>query len=166
MLSDMHGAISLVLLKRAAYGAEAPFLVDWTVRHPENDNGILLWHAGAPLSMCHPDETVELSGHWILPSPLSGMTHFRLKDGPITTARFDGDHGDYAMAIGQGRSIDGPITQNNYVWMEVDDWPWWERELMEGPFIHHTGMIYGHYGDALQEACKYAPDLEAVRLDM
>lgn len=165
--SDIHGAITDVLLQRAAYNTAPTYLVDLTVRHPTNDNGILLWHAGAPLSMRDPDPAnpVKVGHHWILPSPLSGMTHFRLKQGPITVARFDGDHGDYQLAVGQGQSIDGPYTQNNYVWMEVDNWPHWERTLMEGPFIHHTGMMYGHYGDALVEACKFIPGLQPLRLD-
>ncbi len=50
--------------------------------------------------------------------------------GPITVARFDGDRGEYQLVAGQGQSMDGPWTQNNYVWMEVDDWPRWERTLM------------------------------------
>ena len=163
--SDIHGAITDVLLQRAAYNTAPTYLVDLTIRHPTNDNGILLWHAGAPLSMRDPANPAKVGHHWILPSPLSGMTHFRLKQGPITVARFDGDHGDYKLAVGQGQSIDGPYTQNNYVWMEVDNWPHWERTLMEGPFIHHTGMIYGHYGDALVEACKFIPGLQPLRLD-
>ena len=163
--SDIHGAITDVLLQRAAYNTAPTYLVDLTIRHPTNDNGILLWHAGAPLSMRDPANPVKVGHHWILPSPLSGMTHFRLKQGPITVARFDGDHGDYQLAVGQGQTIDGPYTQNNYVWMEVDNWPHWERTLMEGPFIHHTGMMYGHYGDALVEACKFIPGLQPLRLD-
>jgi len=163
--TDIHGAVSNVLLRRAALGDGATFSAEFTVRHPENDNAVLLWHAGAPLSMCHPDETPRISTHWILPSPLSGMPHFRLKDGPLTVARFDGDGGRYQLAAGEGRSVDGPKTLNNYVWMEVDDWPRWERTLMEGPFIHHCGMSYGHLADALVEACKYVPGLEPVRLN-
>ncbi|MCL4506771.1 MAG: fucose isomerase [Chloroflexi bacterium] len=163
--SDIHGALTGVLLSRAAYNRAPTYLVDLTIRHPANDNGILLWHAGAPLSMRDPADKVKIGHHWILPSPLSGMTHFRLHGGALTTARFDGDRGEYQLAIGQGRSIDGPYTQNNYVWMEVDDWPHWERTIMQGPFIHHTGMLYGHYGDALVEACKYVPGLQPVRLD-
>lgn len=162
--SDIHGAITGALLARASLGAEPAFIVDLTIRHPANDNGILLWHAGAPLSMRHPADTVKIGHHWILPSPLSGMTHFRLKDGPITVARFDGDRGAYQLAVGQGHSIDGPWTQNNYVWMEVEDWPRWERALMQGPFIHHTGMVYGQYADALIEACKYMPGVAPLRL--
>ena len=162
--SDIHGAVTTLLLKRAALGEAAPFLTDITVRHPENDNAVLLWHAGAPVSLKHPDDTVRLGSHWILPSPLSGMPHFRLREGRITVARFDADAGDYRLAIGEGDSTDGPTTLNNYVWMEVDDWAKWERTLMEGPFIHHAGMVYGEFAGVLEEACRYVPGLTPVRL--
>ncbi len=162
--SDIHGALSGLLVEHASLGSGASFLADLTIRHPENDNGILLWHAGAPLSLIHPDARVRLGKHWILPSPLSGMTHFRLKEGPLTVARFDGDGGEYCLAVGEGHSIPGPETQNNYVWMEVDEWPRWERTLMEGPFIHHIAMGYGHFGRALLEACRFVPGLKPVAL--
>ena len=161
--SDIHGTISNILLQRAALGTEPAYLADLTVRHPENDDAVLLWHGGAPTTMCHPDETIRIGQHWILPSPLSGMTHFRLKDGPITVARFDGDRGEYVLIAGEGDSVDGPETLNNYVWMQVDDWQQWERAFIEGPFIHHTGMIYGHFAAALEEACKYVPGLKFQR---
>ena len=164
MESDIHGAVSTLLASRAAGGAPA-FLADVTVRHPTDDNGVLLWHCGAPHSMCRPGCRPRLGRHWILPSPVSGMTHFPLKDGPITVARFDGDRGDYKLAVGQGASMEGPETQNNYVWMKVDDWPRWERTLMQGPWIHHTAMTYGHHAGILEEACRFVPGLEAVRLD-
>ncbi|MHB0938450.1 MAG: L-fucose/L-arabinose isomerase family protein [Armatimonadota bacterium] len=162
--SDIHGAISNILLHRAACG-DPVFLVDVTIRHPQDDNGILLWHAGAPLSMAAPGARVEVGHHWILPSPLSGMPHFPLRGGPLTVARFDGDHGEYQLAIGEGESMDGPYTRNNYLWMQVDNWPRWERLLMEGPFIHHTAMAYGRHADALREACKYLPGVEALTLN-
>ena len=161
---DIHGAISDLILRRASFNTEPAYLAEFTVRHPENDNAALLWHEGAPLSMCHPEEKPELGHHWILPSPLSGMNHFRLKDGLITVARFDGERGQYKLAFGEGKTLNGPKTLNNYAWMEVDNWPRWERTLMEGPYIHHIAMAYGHYGDALREACKYIPGLEPVRL--
>lgn len=82
----------------------------------------------------------------------------------MTIARFDGDTGEYYLAIGEGDSVDGPENQNNYVWMEVDNWPRWERQLMEGPFIHHVGMVYGAYGPALVEACKYIDGLTPLDL--
>ena len=163
--SDIHGVISDILLRRANLGASPAYLAEFTVRHPEDDNGILLWHDGAPLSLCHPDITPRLGAHWILPSPLAGMSHFRLQDGPLTVARFDGDRGEYRLAVGQGETMDGPYTLNNYAWMRVDDWPRWERALIEGPFIHHVAMAYGRLGDALEEACRYIPGLKPVRLD-
>ena len=91
---------------RANYKREAVYLAEFTTRHPTDDNGVPIWHAGAPVSMCHPDETVRFGHHWILPSPLSGMLHFRLKDGPITVARFDGDFGKYRLAVARA----GPST--------------------------------------------------------
>ena len=141
------------------------FLTEFTVRHPKDDNGVLLWHAAAPPSMLAPGKKIELGHHWILPSPLAGMTHFPLRQGPITVTRFDGDHGRYQLAVGEGKSMPGPYTQNNYVWMKVDDWPRWERLLIEGPFIHHSAMAYGRFGAALAEACRYVPGLEVVRLN-
>jgi L-fucose isomerase-like protein len=163
MESDIHGAVSTVLLSRAG-GAKPVFLVDVTIRHPEDDNGVLLWHCGAPLSMCRAGARPRLGRHWILPSPVSGMTHFPLREGEITVARFDGDRGEYALAVGQGESMHGPETQNNYVWMRVNDWPCWERTLIQGPWIHHTAMTYGHVADVLEEACRFVPGLGAVRL--
>jgi hypothetical protein len=47
--------------------------------------------------------------------------------------------------------------------MEVNDWPRWERQLMEGPYIHHCSCSYGHSADVLQEACRYIPDLQFER---
>ena len=163
--SDIHGAVSGVFLQRALLAADSVFLTDITVRHPENDNAVLLWHAGAPLSMRHPDSVVRLGKHWILPSPLGGMTHFRLKDGPVTILRFDGDRGDYKLAVGEGRTVDGPDTLNNYAWLQVDRWSAWERALVEGPFIHHAAMAYRHVADAVAEAVRYVPGLDLVRLD-
>jgi L-fucose isomerase-like protein len=93
------------------------------------------------------------------------MTHFKLKDGSITVARFDGDRGRYQLAVGEGVTIPGPYTQNNYAWMRVNNWPRWERQLMEGPFIHHAAMTYDRCVDALVEAVKYMPGgIELVEL--
>jgi L-fucose isomerase-like protein len=163
--TDVHGVLSDLLLHRVTFGEAPAYLAEFTVRHPADDNAVLLWHAGAPLSLCHPEDSPAIGHHWILPSPLSGMLHFRLQDGPLTVARFDGDHGEYRLAVGEGHTVPGPHTLNNHAWMRVNDWPRWERTLMEGPFIHHVAMTYGHHADALAEACRYVPGLEAVRLD-
>ncbi len=164
--SDIHGAISGLMLKHASLNAKPTFLTEFTVRHPEDDNGVLLWHFAPPLSMKHPDEKIRLGRHWIIKTgKISGGTHFRMKDGEITLARFDGDHGEYKLAIGNGKTMEGPKTENNYCWLKVDDWPRWEKILMNGPFIHHTAMIYGNYPRALVEACRYIPGLEPVVLN-
>jgi len=82
----------------------------------------------------------------------------------VSVARFDGDRGEYMLAVGEGHTVEGPPTLNNYTWMEVDDWPAWERVLMEGPFIHHAAIVYGHYADAVLEAVRFASGLGTARL--
>lgn len=164
MESDVHGAISALLLSRAA-GGQPAFVADVTVRHPTDDNGVLIWHCGAPLSMAKPGCKPKLGRHWILPSPVSGMTHFPLRDGAMTVARFDGDRSTYKLAFGEGASMAGPETQNNYAWMKVNNWPHWERTLIQGPWIHHTAMAYDSCADVIEEALRFVPSVEAVRLD-
>ena len=73
--------------------------------------------------------------------------------------------GDYVLGFGQGKAIPGPQTREFYLWMGVDDWPRWERTIMEGPYIHHCSAIYDHCTDALEEACKYIPGLRPQRFD-
>ncbi len=158
--TDIHGAISCVLLQRASLETEPTFLADFTIRHPEDNNGILLWHCGFPLSLRKEGSPACIGSHWILPGIPPGSCHWQLRDGDITVARFDGDRGQYRLAAGTGHTINGPYTQNSYVWMKVKDWQRWERQLIEGPYIHHTGAVYGQYTSVLMEACKYIPGLD------
>ncbi len=164
--TDIHGAISSALIGAASRSDDPVFFPEFTVRHPDNDNGILLWHGSAPYSLKHPDiNTLECYPPWILKGLPGASPKMRLKDGPLTVCRFDGERGDYVLGIGEGHTMEGPDTREAYVWMEVDDWPKWERTIMEGPYIHHCSAVYEHCGDALEEACKYIPHLRAERFD-
>jgi L-fucose isomerase-like protein len=159
--SDIHGAVSSVLLEAASNNAGPSFFPEFTVRHPENDNGVLLWHAAAPLSLRHEDfQTVAFKSPWILKDLPDAYPQFRLKDGPLTVCRFDGNTGRYILGVGEGSTIKGPPTREIYVWMEVDNWPAWEKRIMQGPYIHHCSAVYDHCADVLAEACKYIPGLE------
>lgn len=153
--TDIHGAVSSIILQKASFDSEPVFFADFTIRHPENDNAILLWHCGFPRSLKAEGGEAKVGTHWILPGIPPGSCHWRLKEGEITVCRFDGDAGKYEIAVGKGKTIQGPETLNTYVWMEVDDWPRWERQLIEGPYIHHTAAIYGDFTAPVIEACKY-----------
>lgn len=157
--TDIHGAITSVLLEAASTTPEPSFLPDITIRHPDDDNAVLLWHADAPLSLRHPDSPVKVGVPWILRGLPSGLLHMRLKDGPLTLCRFDGGAGDYRLGAGQGHTLEGPFTQEFYTWLRVEDWPRWEQQLIHGPYIHHCSCVYSHCIDALQEAARYLPGL-------
>lgn len=153
--TDIHGAVSSALLAAAARGKTPNFFADLTLRHPENDNAELLWHCGPyPVSLvrenCNPD-MVDCVGRW------------EIKGGDITIIRFDGCRGEYSLFAGKAKGTDGPGTNGNYVWVEVDDWVKWEKKFIYGPYIHHVAAIHGDYLDIMREACKYMqgvmPDL-------
>jgi L-fucose isomerase-like protein len=163
--SDIHGTISSVLAEAATEDNGRSFLADITTRHPTDDNAILLWHFEAPLSLRHPHAQVKLGEPWILKGLPSGLLHFRLKDGPLTLVRFDGDSRGYRLAVGQGHTVEGPYTQEYYAWMQVDRWSTWERRLIYGPYMHHYSFVYGHVAEVLEEASRFVPGLTVDRLD-
>lgn len=154
--SDIHGAISSLMLQAAGMFKEPTFFSDLTIRHPENDNAELLWHCGAfPPSLSIDKDKSSIGDHFVLPSHAPGTCNWQLKKGDITVVRFDGIGGNYSIFCGQGKAIDGPFNQGTYVYLEVNDWPLWEEKIIYGPYIHHTSCIYGHYAPVLYEATRY-----------
>ena len=160
--TDLHGALSALLLQGAARGSTPPFFADLTVRHPTNDNAELLWHCGNfPHSLVKETNTAFLGTHFVIPPHRPGTGNFQIKGGDLTVARFDGVDGKYSLLMGHGRGIDGPFTLGTYLWMEVGDWPMWEERIVRGPYIHHVAGIHGRFAPALYEAVRYIPGLAA-----
>jgi L-fucose isomerase-like protein len=160
--TDIHGALSALLLQEAARGATPPFFADLTVRHPTNENAELLWHCGNfPHSLARKPNAAFLGTHFVIPPHRPGTGNFEIKGGDITIARFDGIGGEYSLLMGHGRGIDGPFTLGTYLWVEVPDWPLWEERIIRGPYIHHVAGIHGKYAAALFEATRYIPGLKA-----
>lgn len=146
--SDIYGAISATLLTAAARGETPSFTADLTIRHPYNDNAELLWHCGPfPKSLAKPECKPELEAQC--------MGRYEIRGGDVTVARFGGINGKFSLFFGEGKGCDGPETGGNYIWLEVSDWPKWERKLMFGPYIHHACGIHGKYAEILREACRY-----------
>jgi len=151
---DINGAVTAAMLHAADFYRSSSFFADLTIRHPSNENAELLWHCGPfPQGLMKQGESPALDD--------GGRGQWRLKDGELTIARFDGLNGEYSMFIGAGKTCDGPKSTGTYVWLEVDDWVKWEKKLVEGPYIHHVVGIYGDFTAALKEACKYIPGLAA-----
>jgi len=163
--SDIHGAITSVMLEAATGFKEVSFFPDITIRHPENDNAVLLWHTIAPFILKDLKSEVNVNTPWILKGLSDFTPQYKLKDGPLTLARFDGDNYEYILGIGQGKTVSGPYTRDFYAWLEVENWIQWERKLVNGPYIHHCSAIYDHCADILEEACKYIPGLMVERFD-
>lgn len=157
--TDIHGAVTALMVEAAGMNQNRSFFADWTVRHPSNDNGELLQHCGPwPLSCASCKPTIGYPLAFSHP----GAVEAEAKHGNLTLARFDGDHGEYSLLLGNARGIDGPYTKGTYLWVEVENWPRLEAKLVEGPYIHHCVGIHQDVVPVLYEACKYIgvrPDL-------
>ncbi|MDR3248847.1 MAG: L-fucose/L-arabinose isomerase family protein [Treponema sp.] len=150
--TDIHGAITSLLVQAASLGEGDILFADWTVRHPDNENGELLQHCGPwPLSLARSKPTLTKPLVFDYPGAVSAEA----KHGDLTLARFDGDNGDYSLLLGNAKGIDGPYTLGTYLWIEVKNWKRLEAKIVEGPYIHHCVGIHGNYVPVLYEACKY-----------
>ena len=73
---------------------------------------------------------------------MDGQERFELKQGHITTCRFDDAEGRYYLFAGEGDTTRGPETNGTYTYLEVDDWKRWEEKLMFGPYIHPVSYTH------------------------
>ena len=157
--TDIHGAVTALMVEAAAMGEQRSFFADWTVRHPFNDNGELLQHCGPwPLSVAMQKPTIGYPLAFDYPGAVEALA----KNGNLTIARFDGDHGKYFLLLGNAKTTDGPYTKGTYMWIEVKNWQKLETKIVEGPYIHHCVGIHSDVVPILFEACKYIgvePDL-------
>jgi L-fucose isomerase-like protein len=157
--TDIHGAISSLMAEAAAMNERRVMFADWTVRHPDNDNGELLQHCGPwPISVARQKPQICVP----VAFPQNGAVSAEAKHGPMSLVRFDGDDGEYSVLLGHAKGIDGPWTKGTYVWVEVNNLKRLEAKIVEGPYIHHVAAIHGDVVPVVYEACKYLgirPDL-------
>lgn len=150
--TDIHGAITSLLAEAAGMGETRSFFADWTVRHPDNENGELLQHCGPwPVSVAREKPTLGYPLAFSYP----GSVEAEAKHGELTLCRFDGDNGEYSLLLGNARAIEGPYTKGTYLWIEVDNLKRLEEKLVSGPYIHHCVGIHKNIVPVLYEACKY-----------
>ena len=158
--TDIHGAITAIMVQAAGMGKTPSFFVDWSVRHPENNNGELLQHCGPwPLSLAR--ERPKLTRPFAFPEHCPGSVSAELKPGEISIFRFDGDNGQYGMLMGKAKTIDGPRTNGTYVWVEIPNWSKVETKIVKGPYVHHAVCIHGDELPVIYEALNYIPGVKA-----
>jgi L-fucose isomerase-like protein len=158
--TDIHGAITAIMAQAAAMGNTPSFFVDWSVRHPTNDNGELLQHCGPwPISLAR--EKARLDRPFAFPEHCPGSVVAELKPGELSLLRFDGDNGEYGILMGTAETIEGPKTHGTYVWIEVPNWTKVETMIVKGPYVHHAVGIHGNILPVIYEALNYIPGVKA-----
>ena len=157
--TDIHGAVTALLVEAAGMDEKRGFFADWTIRHPDIENGELLQHCG-PWPMSVAQEKPELTYPLAFEHP--GSLTAEAKHGEVTLCRFDGDNGEYSLLLGNAKGVDGPKGMGTYLWVEVENIKRLEAKIVEGPYIHHCVGIHKNVVPVLYEACKYIgvkPDL-------
>ncbi len=157
--TDIHGAVTALMIEAAGMGKNRSFFADWTIRHPDIPNGELLQHCGPwPISVAKEKPTITFPLAFNYPGAITAEA----KHGPVTLARFDGDNGEYSLLLGNAKGVDGPACKGTYLWVEVENIKRLEAKVVEGPYIHHCVGIHQDVVPILYEACKYIgvkPDL-------
>ncbi|OJU14997.1 MAG: fucose isomerase [Clostridiales bacterium 43-6] len=152
--TDIHGAVTAIMVQAAGMGKTPSFFVDWSVRHPTNDNGELLQHCGPwPISLAK--TKAKLTRPFAFPEHCAGSVSAEIKGGLISLLRFDGDNGEYGMLMGTARGIDGPVTNGTYLWVEVPSWSKVETMIVKGPYVHHAVGIHGNVLPMIYDALQY-----------
>ena len=157
--TDIHGAITALMVEAAGMNETRGFFADWTIRHPDIANGELLQHCGPwPISVAK--ERPRLTYPLAFEHP--GSITAEAKHGLMSLCRFDGDNGEYSLLLGNARGVEGPKGMGTYVWVEVENIRRLEEKIVTGPYIHHCVGIHQDVVPVLYEACKYIgikPDL-------
>ena len=151
--TDVHGAISELLIEAASLGEHRAIFADVNCRHPENENGELLQHLGVFAYSTAETKPILPPRHFVFDYP--GSVAFRAIKDEYTLCRFDGDNGEYSLLMGTGKGIDGPYNQGTYLYLEFENLNRLEFKLVEGPYIHHVAAVRKNVVPVLYEACKY-----------
>lgn len=150
--TDIHGAITALMVEAAGMDETRGFFADWTIRHPDIENGELLQHCGPwPVSVAR--EKAKLTYPLAFEHP--GSLTAEAKHGDVTLCRFDGDNGEYSLLLGRAKGVEGPKCMGTYLWVEVENIKRLEAKIVEGPYIHHCVGIHKDVVPVLYEACKY-----------
>lgn len=153
--SDIHGAISMFILRELSKGS-APYLGD-LVHVDEEANSGVLWHCGAgAYSLAHPSRGAQSGVH---PNRKLGFTmDFGLKPGTVTLFRLSYTKKDgYRFLIIRGKALDTPQRfDGTSVEVEFEtDVKSTLYNLMHEGFEPHYALVYADIVEELVELGRY-----------
>lgn len=167
--SDIYGALTMLLQYGASLGKSVPHFVDWTIKHPERDDLVLMWHCGnAPPSLACVGCELAIRYHSIMYRTVGeersqGTGEFRLKSGPVTINKLVEYDGEFKMLIVNGEVVEeGPYTRGSYSWVRVSNLENVYALLVKEGFTHHASMVHGDVSNEIESACKFL-GIKAVR---
>jgi L-fucose isomerase-like protein len=129
--TDVHGAITSLMIEAADMGRKRSFFADWTIRHPDDPNGELLQHCGPwPCSVAQRKPVITTP----LAFDHNGALTAEAKHGTVTLARLRWGQRPVLDASGHGRG---------------HRWPEGHGHLSLGPCTEHQAPRGKDRGGAL-----------------
>jgi len=159
---DIYGALTMLIQYLSTLKTTPPHLIDWTIRHQEEENVFLAWHCGnAPPSLACEGCEIAIKSHSIFGEVLgldrsAGTAEFQLKPGDLTLCRLVEYDGKFKMFITKGESR--KTEQNlrgSWSWVKVPNLDKLYRTLVEEGFVHHASLIHGDHSQAIKDACSF-----------
>jgi len=160
--SDVYGALTMLMQHWATLGESVPHFVDWTIKHPEKEDLVLMWHCGnAPPSLACAGCKIAVRYHSILYRRIGkdksqGTGEFRLKPGPVTINRLVEYDGEFKMLTVKGEIVEEDLyTRGSYSWVRIKGLDEVYKTLVNEGFIHHASMVHGDISEEIESACRY-----------
>ncbi|MCY4445224.1 MAG: hypothetical protein OXC02_02000 [Rhodobacteraceae bacterium] len=147
--ADVFGALSQLWIKHLVN--EVSFLVDVVDMDVHTNSGVV-WHCGqAPLSMCNPQYSPEITIHTNRQKPL--LFQFPLKAGVITLFRVSQSLGQYRIVVIKAEVIDAPIPFTGTSGTIKFKQPVAEvlKEFLHQRIEHHLVLVYGDHRQKIIE---------------
>ncbi len=163
--SDIHGAVTMQLLKLLA-GGGTPFFVD-LIQFDYKENTGVVWHCGAaPASLCRNFAQTTLRRHLRVDGgDKKGLTNdFPLKPGPVTLAKLDeAPDGHYRLLIAPGAALETePFLRGNPLRIRfAGNMEKLIQTILQQGFEHHYAVIHADLQAELLDFCNWL-DLEPV----
>ena len=116
--TDVHGAITALLVEAAALKTKRFLFADWTIRHPDIPNGELLQHCGPwPVSVSKEKPLLTYPLALIFLEALQQRQSTVLFLYVVLTATMV----NILSLIRPCKGVEGPLCKGTYLWIEVEN---------------------------------------------
>ena len=146
--TDIHGAVTALMMEAAGMGETRSFFADWTIRHPDIENGELLQHCGPSACVCGKRKKPELTYPLAFDYPGSPDSRGEARR-RLLFAGSTGITESIPSFLETRRAWTARREWEPYLWVEVENIKRLEAKIVEGtvhsPLCRHSQKCSAGY---------------------